>query len=73
MRRRLCQEIFPYNPEIESTLLRVGRGRVITENQLEGEMNGLNRNMSEAIGQGENNPQILNPPRVNPPPQEDNQ
>ena len=29
--------------------------------------------MGEASGRGENNPQILNPPRVNPPPQADNQ
>ena len=71
MRRRLGQELFPYDPEIECTLWRARRGSVIIENKLEG-MQGLYQNIGEATRHGENNPQVLNPPRVNPPPQEAN-
>ena len=71
MRRRLGQELFPHDLEIECTLWRARRGRVIIENKLEG-MQGLYHNIGEATSQGENNPQVLNPPRVNPPPQEAN-
>ena len=73
MRRRLSRKIFPYNPKIESTLWKVRRGRVTIENQLQGGIYGLNQNMGKATRHGENNPQVLNPPWVNPPPQEANQ
>ena len=29
---------------------------------MEGGMEGLHQNVGESIGQGENNPQVLNPP-----------
>ena len=34
---------------------------------MERDMDGLNPNMGKAIGQGENNPQVLNPPQTDPP------
>ena len=68
----LGQELFAYEPEIEHTLWNARRGKVIIENQLEGCTNEVHQNMVEATRQGENNPQVLNPPRVNPPPKEAN-
>ena len=73
MRRRLGYELFPYDLEIERTLWRGRRGRVIIENQLKGGMDGLDKNMGKANGQGKNKSQALNTPKVNPHPQEANQ
>ena len=61
--RRLDRELFPRDPKIEHTLWKDRRGRV-SENNMEGCMDGVNQNMGEATGQGEINPQVLNPPRV---------
>ena len=61
MRRRLGREIFPYDPEIERTLWRARRCRIIFKNQLEGEIDELKQNMGSATWQGENNSQVLNP------------
>ena len=52
----LGRELFPYDPEIECTIWRARRGRLIIYNQLEEGMNILNHNMVEATRQGENNP-----------------
>ena len=70
---KLGRELFPNDLEVEHTLWKARRGRVIIENQMEGGMDRLNQNMGEAIRKEENNLQVLNPPQVDPPPQAFNQ
>ena len=70
---RFGRELFPYDPEIECTFWKARRGKLISENQMEGGMDEVNHNVGEATGQRENNSQVLNPPRINSSFQEANQ
>ena len=47
---QMGRELFPYDPEIERTLWRARRGRVIIKNQLERGIDGLSQNMGNATG-----------------------
>ena len=70
---KLGCELFPYDLEIERIVWKARRGKDIVEKQMEGGIDEVNQNMGKGTGQGENIPQVLNPPRVDPPPQAMNQ